>query len=41
LDANLVARHELGEIGTLEFVGQALHYGMDGHSGFLLMDSEL
>jgi hypothetical protein len=40
LDANLVAGDEFGEIGALELVCQALHYGMNGHSGFLRLDSE-
>src|ERR1017187_683040 len=40
LDANLVAGDEFGEIGALELVGQALHYGMNGHGVFLRLDSE-
>src|SRR5271157_1221492 len=31
LNANLVAGHKLREVGALELVCQALHYGMNGH----------
>ena len=40
VDANLVAGEELREVGALELVGQALHYGMNGHGLFLLLNSE-
>src|ERR1700723_58571 len=40
LDANLVARDELREICALQLIGQALHYGMNRHGCFLLLDSE-
>jgi len=41
LDANLVSRRNLGKVGALELFCQTLHYGMNGHSRFLLLDSEL
>src|SRR5271170_5237029 len=41
LDANGVAGHEIGVVRAVQFIGEALHYGMNRHSSFLTVLVEI